>query len=469
VLFNSFAFWLFFAAVFLLCHAVPRGRRVTLVASSFAFYGMWDPRLMMLLAGCVGFNFASGLAIARAGPRHARPLLALAVAGNLGVLGLFKYYGFFAANVAALFAMSDDAIALHIILPVAISFYTFEAISYNVDIYRGDVPARSNLLDFALFLSFFPHLVAGPIIRPAHFFPQLDRPHMLTAEDLRWGTLQAVKGLIKKCVFADNLAVVANTYFDGAAHGQHAGMAAAWAGTLAFSGQIYFDFAGYTDIARGCARLLGYEFPPNFERPYLAGDIAAFWRRWHISLSTWLRDYLYIPLGGNRRGAKRIYVNLLITMGLGGLWHGASWNFLLWGLYHGGLLSVHRVWRQWYPRERGGSGVGHAMSVAATFLCVTLGWTAFRSPDFTTTAQVLTELLAGSTQPAQIPSGLLIPAAASILWVWIDRDRRLQEWLSRGRGVLGTIKVSVAFALALLVLELFARTDIAVPFIYFRF
>ena len=229
--------------------------------------------------------------------------------------------------------MSRQPCELDVVLPVAISFYTFEAIAYNVDVHRGDVKARASLLDFALFLSFFPHLLAGPIIRPAHFFPQVAGRPVPNGEDISWAALQIFKGLIKKNVFADNFAAIANPYFNGGSG--HAGAWTAWIATFAFSMQIYFDFSGYTDIARGCARLLGYEFPPNFERPYLAKDITQFWRRWHISLSTWLRDYLYIPLGGNRNGAVRAYVNVMITMALGGLWHGANWNFVAWGVYHG--------------------------------------------------------------------------------------------------------------------------------------
>jgi D-alanyl-lipoteichoic acid acyltransferase DltB (MBOAT superfamily) len=394
-------------------------------------------------------------------------MLSFAVAANLGVLGLFKYYGFVLGTVTNLLHLRAEAWALSIVLPVAISFYTFEAISYNVDVYRGAVRARRDLLGFALFISFFPHLVAGPIIRPAHFFPQLEGRRVPPVEALAWGVVQIVKGLIKKTVFADNFAVIANAYFDGRIG--HAGAAAAWIGVIAFSMQIYFDFAGYTDIARGCARLLGYEFPPNFERPYLARDIAEFWRRWHISLSTWLRDYLYIPLGGNRRGHVRTYVNLLITMGLGGIWHGASWNFAVWGLYHGVLLALHRLWRQVHGDAEAG-WFGQAVSVCVTFILVTLGWVMFRAPDFATTWRVLGDLFAGGLAVTVfVPTEFWVLLAATGLWLIADRRRRLQGWLSETGGTFGMVKVSSALAVALLVLELFSRTDIAVPFIYFRF
>nr|WP_294545558.1 MBOAT family O-acyltransferase [uncultured Rhodopila sp.] len=390
------------------------------------------------------------------------------MAVNLAALGFFKYAGFIAGNAARALHVPGNDFFNHIALPIGISFYTFEAISYNVDVYRRTIEARTKLFDFALFISFFPHLVAGPIIRPAHFFPQLAGRTIPSAEDMTWGATQIIKGLIKKTVYADNFAVIANAYFNGPIG--HAGMGAAWVGTVAFSMQIYFDFAGYTDIARGCARLLGYSFPPNFERPYLAADIAEFWRRWHISLSTWLRDYLYIPLGGNRRGAARTYVNLLITMGLGGLWHGASWNFLVWGVYHGLLLAGHRLWRQSPAAGVLERGAGRALGVAATFLMVTLGWVTFRAPDFTTTIQVLGELFDGSmTGPGAAPVSFWVLLGTSAAWTALDRDRRLQTWLANGSGVSGALRASTALASAFVVLELFSRTDVSIPFIYFQF
>ena len=471
MLFNSLGFWAFFAVVAAIYYTVPETwSRTVLVAASFIFYGMWNPLLTLLLAGCVVFNHTTGLAIGRARENHARILVTLAVAVNLGMLGVFKYYDFFIGTVTDLLHLPQAAFDLRIVLPVGISFYTFEAISYNVDIYRNVLKARRSLIDFAVFISFFPHLIAGPIIRPAQFFPQLTGRPVPPADAIAWGVVQVVKGLIKKTVFADNFAIVANMYFNTPIG--HAGMVAAWVGTVAFSMQIYFDFSGYTDIARGCARLLGYEFPPNFERPYLARNIAEFWRRWHISLSTWLRDYLYIPLGGNRRGIARSYVNLLITMGLGGLWHGASWNFVVWGLYHGVLLALHRAWRQ----LRGDAGepragrIGNGVAVAFTFVLVSIGWIAFRAPDFGTTWQVLKEAFAGSIRlPPDISVAFWVLLASSLAWVAIDRDRRVQNWIGHGSGLLGTLKVSAGLALSGVVLELFSRTDVAVPFIYFRF
>ena len=468
MLFNSVQFWVFFAIVLLLVYASPaRWSKGILVLASFVFYGMWNPALMLLLAACVIFNFATGLAIGRSSGLRARAWLTFAVVANLALLAFFKYTGLIVATATNLLQLPPSEFAASIVLPVAISFYTFEAIAYNVDIYRRVVPARTSVVDFALFISFFPHLVAGPIIRPAHFFPQLHGRPVPSGEDVEWGLVQIVKGLIKKMVFADNFAVVANSYFDR--HAGDGGMVAAWSGVLAFSMQIYFDFSGYTDIARGCARLLGYEFPPNFDRPYLARNIAAFWRRWHISLSTWLRDYLYVPLGGSRGGAVSTCRNLLITMALGGLWHGASWNFLVWGFYHGVLLVLHRLWRAWRGDREGGL-IGNAASVALTFLLVTFGWVMFRVPEFPTAMRVFADMFSGDlrldkTWNWQMP----ILLAATMAWLLVDRGRRFQHWLSTGAGIAGTVKVATAIALALLVLELFSRTDIDVPFIYFQF
>lgn len=470
MLFNSLEFWVFFAVVATVNYSVPaRWSRIVLVASSFAFYGMWNPMLLLLLGSCVLFNYATAIAIGRLEGRQALIVLTFAVTANLCLLGFFKYYGFAVGIITNLFHLPGHTFLLDIVLPVAISFYTFEAISYNVDVYRRHLTARTNLIDFALFISFFPHLVAGPIIRPAHFFPQVGGRPIPSGEAIAWGATQIVKGLIKKTVFADNFAVIANGYFDGPVG--HAGPLIAWTSTIAFSMQIYFDFSGYTDIARGCARLLGYEFPPNFERPYLSRDIAEFWRRWHISLSTWLRDYLYISLGGNRRGAVRIYVNLLVTMGLGGLWHGANWNFLLWGLYHGGLLVLHRGWRKWTTSlNLEPSTIKTLLSIMLTFTLVTLGWVAFRTTDFATTMRVLCDLAGvASTIPARLPSTFLMLAGASGVWLILDHDRRLQTWLSHGNGMLATVRISISLAIALLILELFSRTDISVPFIYFQF
>ncbi len=470
MLFDTWQYWLFFAlAVIGLAALKDRPSRVALVALSYLFYGVWDWRFCFLLAASTVANYLFGLWIERHESRARKQRLAVAIAFNLGVLAFFKYYNFFIDSFAALLGLDPGGLALNILLPVGVSFFTFEGIAYAVDVYRRDLKAVRSPIDFALFISFFPHLVAGPIIRPAHFFPQIQQRSDLSEEDARWGLREILKGLFKKVVLADYFAPIADAWFSG---GQYQGLSvAAWIGVFAFSMQIYFDFSGYTDIARGCARLLGYRFPPNFSRPYLAADITDFWRRWHISLSTWLRDYLYIPLGGNRGPRWLTYRNILIVMGLGGLWHGASWNFALWGLAHGGMLIGHRLWRDVV------AGLGweavvdsrwlQPFWIAFTFVLVSLAWIPFRAPDLDSTIatfRALTqasgiEFLAANTAVWFIP-------LATLSFCLLDSRQRWQDWL--------TLRASRAIVVAsavvlLLVMEVFAQIDTTVPFVYFQF
>jgi D-alanyl-lipoteichoic acid acyltransferase DltB (MBOAT superfamily) len=472
MMFDTFGYWLFFAAGLLVYWALrDRPARAWLVGLSYVFYGVWDWRFVGLLVGSTLANFLLGRRIEAAeGPARKRWLVA-AIAFNLGLLGFFKYCNFFLASFAAVFGVDPQGLLLNIVLPVGISFFTFEGIAYAVDIYRRELAAVRRPLDFAVFMSFFPHLIAGPIIRPHDFFPQLEQRQALAEEDRRWGLREILKGLLKKVAIADFFALIADAGFN---HAPYQGMAVPAAiGVFAFSMQIYFDFSGYTDIARGCARLFGYRFPPNFARPYLAGDIADFWRRWHISLSSWLRDYLYIPLGGNRHGEARTYLNLLIVMGLGGLWHGASWNFALWGLYHGAMLALHRLWRGVVARRGWQGWVDHRALlpawVAFTFVLVTLGWVPFRAPDFATTGAMLRAL--ASTPADSLAFCAAHPAVAGVpalclAFCLFDRGQRAQDWLvARARW-----PQVVGFGVAgLLALELFAQVDTQVPFVYFQF
>ena len=470
MLFDTFAYWLFFAAVLLLVASVrPRAAKFILVLASFAFYACWDARFVLLLGTSMFANWRFGLAIDRREGTSRRRILTLSLVFNLATLGFFKYCNFFVDTFAALFGLDPHGLMLHIVLPVGISFFTFEGIAYAVDVYRRDLQARRSALDFALFIAFFPHLIAGPIIRPVQFFPQTGRPLRLDAADARWGIREILKGLFKKIALSNYSAPIADAYFHHTAW-QGADVPA-WIGVLAFTLQIYFDFSGYTDIARGCARLLGFRFPANFERPYLAPSIAEFWRRWHISLSSWLRDYLYIPLGGNRHGELRTNLNLLIVMGLGGLWHGASWNFAVWGLYHGALLVTHRAWRHGVIRLGIGAAVDHPALRPAwcvlTLLSVALGWIPFRAPDFTATWTTL-RALASPPDMALIvahPAIALIPLL-SLAFCAIDRGRRLQDWWVER----APFAVAVAgCVLAVLALQLFGQVDAQIPFVYFQF
>jgi alginate O-acetyltransferase complex protein AlgI len=458
MLFDTWTYWVFLLFVLLAAQWLrDRTRLLLLLVASYVFYAAWDPRFVLLLVASSLLNQGLGLAIHHASAAARRRWLTLAVAANLGILGFFKYYDFFIAEFAQLFSLDPSGVVLNVVLPVGVSFFTFEGIAYCVDVYRRDLEATRDWLAFALFMAFFPHLVAGPIIRPRDFLPQLHAPAAVDETALRWSLAQIIKGLIKKMVIADALAPIADAAF---AATPAAGAPPAWAGVLAFSLQIYCDFAGYTDIARGSARLLGFEFPSNFERPYLARNIALFWRQWHISLSTWLRDYLYIALGGNRLGEARTLRNLLLVMALGGLWHGASWNFLIWGLLHGGMLIGQRVTAGMRPLPAW-------IAVPLTFLWVSLAWIPFRAPDATTALRVLTDLPLGFTVEAfRAWRGVLWVALGLGLFCFADRGRRVQVWLiERARPW----QAGAAAGVSLWLLALFARTDANVPFIYFQF
>ncbi|MEP6939274.1 MAG: MBOAT family O-acyltransferase [Rudaea sp.] len=470
MLFDALPYWVFFAAVVLLLGVLrPLHGKWMLVVASYVFYAFWDVRFLLLLGASTLANFAFGLWIDRSAGRSRRRALALAIVFNLGTLAFFKYFNFFADTLAALLHLDPHALMLRIVLPVGISFFTFEGIAYAVDVFRRDLTARRSLPDFALFVAFFPHLIAGPIIRPVNFFPQVGQPLRLSNEDARWGLREILKGLFKKIALSNLYAPIADAYFH-ATPWNGAGVPA-WIGVLAFSMQIYFDFSGYTDIARGCARLLGFRFPSNFERPYLATDIADFWRRWHISLSSWLRDYLYFPLGGNRNGEARTCVNLMIVMGLGGLWHGASWNFAAWGLFHGSLLVIHRYWRKFVAfagiATRVDTPALRPFWIALTFVCVTVGWVPFRAPDFMATWQTLRALVAFPNLQLAIahPAIVVIPLLA-LAFCAVDRGRRWQDWLVERAGFGVAVGASVA---AILALEIFGQIDAQIPFVYFQF
>ncbi|MFT3789723.1 MAG: MBOAT family protein [Rudaea sp.] len=470
MLFDTLSYWLFFAAVLLLLAALrPRAGKGLLVVASYAFYACWDVRFVFLLGASTLANWGLGLWIDRGAQASRKRALVAAIVFNLVTLGFFKYFNFFADTLAALLHLDPQTLTLRIVLPVGISFFTFEGIAYAVDVYRRDLAAKRSALDFALFISFFPHLIAGPIIRPTNFFPQAGKPLALGDEDARWGLREILKGLIKKIALSNFYAPLADAYFHAAQW--NGASVPAWIGVLAFSMQIYFDFSGYTDIARGCARLLGFRFPSNFERPYLAADIADFWRRWHISLSTWLRDYLYIPLGGNRRGELRTSVNLLIVMGLGGLWHGASWNFAAWGLYHGALLVLHRYWRKLVAACGVADTVDRAALkpfwIALTFLLVTVGWIPFRAPDFATTWHTLQALFdAPDTALARAHPAIVAIPLATLALCLLDARRRVQDWLVERAGFAVVVAVTVV---AVIALELFGQVDAQIPFVYFQF
>ncbi len=370
-----------------------------LVFGSLCFYAWWRPAYLPLLLGSIAFNFSWALFLARGNPRS-RWLLGLGVATNLGLLGWFKYAGFGARTLEQLMGLQLPLDS--IVLPLAISFFTFQQVSYLVEVWRGDTPEPS-LLRYALYVSFFPQLIAGPIVHYHEVKDQITEGGTLR---IRWrgvevGLAYLVIGLFKKTVLADGVAPIASAMFDGATGGTAPAVLDAWLGTLAYSLQIYFDFSGYSDMAIGLGLLFGVRLPFNFASPYQSANIIDFWRRWHITLSRFLRDYLYISLGGNRRGAARRYANLVITMLLGGLWHGAAWNFVFWGGLHGVYLLINHAWRAALPdwTGLGSPRARRAFSRGLTFAAVSLAWVFFRAADFESAWTIL-GAMAGATETA---------------------------------------------------------------------
>lgn len=415
MLFNSHEFLFTFLPLVLCLHWALRRNAVAhhavMVAASAVFYAAWDPRFLLLLWGSILINYGSGQAIASfvegRKRRSAHVLLVGAITVNLAAIGVFKYAGFFAANLNFLAGTNFDFGT--IILPLGISFFTFEQISYLVDVYNGE--CRSGpFLHYAFFVSFFPRLVAGPILRFKEIAPQLASAAAPPASsDLAVGLTIFFIGLAKKAIIADGIAGYATSVFTAAASGQHVDFFDAWRGALAYTFQLYFDFSGYSDMAIGIARCLGIRFPMNFFSPYKSASIKEFWTRWHMTLSRFLRDYLYIALGGNRRGTARRYLNLMVTMLLGGLWHGANWTFVIWGGLHGLYLLVNHAWlaiaansaRLTAARS---SRPAHVLGVLMTFVAVVFAWVFFRAPNFATAANMVGAMLGHNG--ASLPAGL---------------------------------------------------------------
>jgi alginate O-acetyltransferase complex protein AlgI len=490
MLFNSYVFLLLFLPIVLFVWWRPlptAGRLAFLAGASYVFYAYWNWRFAFLMLGTTVVDYLAGRAIfacAATGPK--KRWLVLSLVFNLGMLGFFKYYDFFAGSLNGIVGAlggADVLPVLRIVLPIGISFYIFESVTYTIDIYRGLARPANSFLHYAVFISIFPKLIAGPIIRYTDVEEQYRRlSPAIDWEMMHRGIWFFVFGLAKKLLVADALAAKINPLF---AHVGELGLASSWAALLGYSFQIYFDFSAYSDMAVGLGFMLGFRFPQNFNRPYLAENISDFWNRWHITLSRWLRDYLFIPLGGSRGTVRQTARNLVVTMFLGGLWHGASWTFVLWGLYHGALLAGYHGWRALAARSGGvderksGSAddaagsfrsstrpLFHAVWLrrALVFLLVTLGWVLFRNPTLAAAGAHF-----GALAGAGGLRGHFSAADSGTLWllvlgcaawvalipeVWDLRPAPRRRW---------------AVALAAVTIACIARLGAESPFLYFQF
>jgi len=467
--FNSLHFTIFFALIFTLSWILvrwPRARQALLLLASYYFYLALSWKYVVLVIASTLVDFVVGLGLARAAaPRQRRLLLALSIACNLGALAIFKYANFFLGSVYDLLASLGCHVAPHqlsVLLPVGISFYTFKTLTYTIGVYRREIEPTRDLLHYALFVAFFPQLLAGPIARAGQFLPQLRQTPAFDDHEALLGLAQVFRGLIKKMALADllSVALVDPVYADPTRY-------AGWTNLLASYGyalQIYCDFSGYSDVAIGAARLLGFSSPLNFNRPYLALGVRDFWARWHISLSTWLRDYLYIPLGGNRRGTGNTYRNLFLTMFLGGLWHGAAWHFVAWGAFHGAWLILARV----LGRDRRAeelSAVARWGRRLLTFHLVCVGWILFRADTLHDALLIGKQILTWAPGPTLTGLHVWVPllvgyAAHGFPLEWLDglqeRFTRLPAWCQGG-------------VYAAVVVCLIGVGGAEVPFVYFQF
>ena len=459
MIFSELRFFAFFALAFGVHWALRSNtaRKRWLLVCSYFFYGLWDWRFLGLIAGSTLLDYVAALRM-RSSP-NPRAWLLVSLVGNLGSLALFKYLDFFiesAAQLASALGFEPNLHTLGLILPVGISFYTFQTLSYSIDVYRRELEPVRRFDDFALFVSFFPQLVAGPIVRAVDFLPQLDTARLWRDVRVRACLTLFLVGFVKKACVSDNVVQLVDPYF---AQPNAYDALGAWTATLFYAVQIYCDFSGYSDMAIAVSGLLGYELRVNFDFPYFAASIKEFWRRWHISLSSWLRDYLYIPLGGSRGSVWFARRNLMLTMLLGGLWHGAGWNFVIWGGLHGLALVVHRVW------EDSGRKLPAPLGMLLTFLWVCMAWIFFRATSLES-AWTGVRSFVGFASPGELSWGWapLATFAALAATHALGATHAVGRWLERRSESVYAVCYGAAFALA------FAFSNGAVkPFIYFQF
>ena len=434
MLFATYTFAVFLAVVFPLYVLLPlRGRQIMLLAASYVFYCWETPVYGILIFLSTFLDYLVALGLDRTeNPRGRKALLGCSLLGNLGMLGFFKYGDFLGANLVGLghlLGFAGHWEPMGFILPVGISFYTFQTLSYSIDVYKRQLPAERNLWTFALYVCYFPQLVAGPIERALHLLPQLREQHPVLLENLVAGAKRILTGLFLKLVVADRLGILVDAVF--AAPGTHSA-GTTWLALVAFAGQIYFDFASYASIAIGSARLFGVHLRENFHRPLVSASIADFWNRWHMTLTRWFHDYVFLPLGGFRKGGRRAILNATTVLVLCGLWHGARWNFVFWGAYHALLLTGYYLWK-FYRKRRGRRAPKNAsawvvgLSVAATFFCNVVGLVFFRSPDVATIGKIFRAGVGLHDGPVA-PFGWPLGGFGLILALWLG----IEAWQEYG-------------------------------------
>jgi D-alanyl-lipoteichoic acid acyltransferase DltB (MBOAT superfamily) len=469
MLFDSPAFFVFLVlVVFVYWRLGFKRQNQFLLLASYFFYGWWDWRFLLLMIASTTIDYFIAHAIARTVDTSRRKqLLILSLVINFGILGIFKYFNFFVGSFAsAIHTLTGTELpisVLRIILPPGISFYTFQEIAYIVDVYHGKIEPADSFVQYSLFISLFPHLIAGPIQRPSHLLPQVQRPRFWDSDRALDGMLLIAEGLFRKCVIADNCALIANAAFGGKLGPPD--IPVVLLGTYAFAWQIYGDFSGYSDIARGAAQILGFHFMVNFRQPYFAQSLQEFWRRWHISLSTWLRDYLYISLGGNRRGESRTMGNLLTTMLLGGLWHGANWTFVIWGGIHGAGLAIERVLgvaKDWSSS----SFFGTWMRRIFVFHLVCFTWIFFRGESLGAAWAFIKGLARWSWQPSYLAAAeFLVAFSVPLFALDLFLEATGDEYLFQSRPHFQRVAVALSCVLAII---LFGANQTH-AFIYFQF
>jgi D-alanyl-lipoteichoic acid acyltransferase DltB (MBOAT superfamily) len=469
--FNSLEYVLFLFIVFTAFWTLARlrlWRTVLLLIASCAFYMSWNATFILLMAGATIIDYLVALWLEKVErPLHRKLILSISLSTNLGQLALFKYFGFFAQSfhdLGAVFGLDIPIPALDLILPAGISFYTFQTLSYVIDVYRGTLKASKSFIEFSTFVAFFPQLVAGPIVRAADFLPQFEIIPRISIDDVSNAVFLIIRGMAKKILIADFLAANFNdrVFDDPSAYGT----LEVWVAAFSYNWQIYADFSGYTDIARGSARLFGFALPENFRRPYKAAGPAEWWNRWHITLSTWIRDYIYIPLGGSRVGEVRTYVNILIAFLASGIWHGAGWNFVLFGLWHGVTVSIDTFLKKHFGKRFDFTGPRRIPLVLFNLALFTFHWPVFRLSDLEDLEAAYVQMFSTDFEALRVPPTVWFVLVATTAWhmtpdAWGD-------WL-RKRWVDLPVAYQAIILVACSAILVWVGSEQASPFIYFQF